>query len=215
MRNWLYRMERKFGRFAITNLMLYIVTTMLFVVICDAVLGLGVSQYLYFDSGLVLQGQVWRLITFIFLPPASSIITILFALYFNYWIGSSLEQYWGTFQFNVYYLVGILGTIIAGVLSGAATNTYLNLSLFLAFAQLFPDQQVMLFFIIPIKIKYLAYLDWILFAISFIFGSWSTRAAIVMSLVNFFLFFGGDFIRKIRDWWKYKDSRKNFRNYYK
>ena len=212
--NWLDKLERRFRRFGIPNLMLYIVTTMLFVAIFDMVIGFPLSSWIALVPSLVAKGQIWRLITFIFLPPASSPITLIISLYFYYFIGSTLERVWGTFRFNVYYICGILGCIIAGLLTGYGTNTYLNLSLFLAFAYLFPEQQVLLFYIIPIKIKYLAYLDWALFAVSLIFGSWSTRGAIIASLINFFLFFGPDimdFIRTRRG----NSVQRNFRKYYR
>lgn len=213
---WLYRWERKFGRFAIPNLMVYICLTMLAVFLLDAIVGIPVSALISLSRGALLRGQVWRLITFIFVPPASGVITILFALYFYYFIGSSLESAWGSFQFNVYYLFGVAGAIIAALISGYGSNTYLNLSLFLAFAQLFPEHQVLLFYFIPIKVKYLAYLDWALFAFNFITGlllrDWATCMAILMSLLNFFLFFGPSLLQRLRDQRRYSAVRKNWRS---
>ncbi len=173
--NWLDKLERKYGRLGIPNLMLYIVTTMLFVAIFDIVLGIPLSGYFALNRALVMRGQVWRLLTFIFIPPSSSVLTLVLGLYFYYFIGRTLEKVWGTFRFNVYYLFGVLGCMIAGLITGYGSNDYLNLSLFLAFAYLFPNHEVLLFFFIPIKMKYLAYLDWALFAISLIFGSWASR----------------------------------------
>lgn len=213
---WLYRLERKFGRYAIPNLMVYICLTMLAVFLLDAIVGIPVSSLISLNRAALLRGQVWRLLTFIFVPPASGVITILFALYFYYFIGSGLESAWGAFQFNVYYLCGMLGAIIAALVSGWGNNTYLNLSLFLAFAQLFPDHQVLLFFFIPVKVKYLAYLDWALFALSFITGllmrDWSTCMAIIMSLLNFFLFFGPGFMQRMRDRRRFSAVRRNWKN---
>ena len=132
-------------------------------------------------------------------------------LYFYYFLGSTLENVWGTFRFNLYYLVGLIGAVIAAFFTGYGTSTYLNLSLFLAFAFLFPDHEILLFFFFPIKMKYLAYVDWILFAVQLIFGDWSTKAAIIASLINFFLFFGGDLIRFVKNQKKYGAQRRNFR----
>lgn len=213
---WLYKLEWKYGRFAIPNLMLAIVLGMLTVFLGDLFFPqLGLSSYLYFDRELLLTGQVWRLLSFIVLPPPSTPLFILLALYFYYTIGQTLEHAWGSFKFNVYYLCGILGAILAGMVTGFAENAYLNLSLFLAFAALYPENQIRLFFILPIKIKYLAYLNGAFLLIAFIFGGWSTRAAIIMSLVNFFLFFGGDFISFVkmktstmRTRWNFKRSMK-------
>lgn len=212
MNQWLNWLERKFGRYGIPDVMLYVTSTMLVLYLFQNVLRVfNVTGLFALVPSLVLRGQVWRLITFVFLPPASSMLTVLLALYFYYFIGSSLENYWGTFRFNVYYLCGILGTIVAAFLTGYATNDYLNLSLFFAFAALFPEQEVLLFFVIPMKIKYLAYLDAAYFLLGFVFGSWSVRAAIIASLINFFLFFGPDFLRRQRDRQRFRATQENFR----
>ena len=212
MNNWLDRLERRYGRYKIPDLMLYITSTMLVLYLFQNVLGLfPVNQWLSLVPSLVLRGQVWRLITFVFLPPSSSILTVLLMLYFYYFIGSALESHWGSFRFNVYYLCGVLGTIVAAMITGYATNNYLNMSLFLAFAALFPEEEVLLFFVIPMKVKYLAYLDLGYFAIGLLFGSWSMRAAAVASLINFFLFFGPDYLRRERERRKFKAVRDHFR----
>ena len=136
---------------------------------------------------------------------------MVFALYFYYLIGTALEREWGSSWFNIYYIFGVIGTIIGGFITGYATNYYLNLSLFFAFAAMYPNFEVLLFFFIPIKIKWLALLDAALFLISFLFGTWPDRAAIIASLVNFLIFFGPSFFRGIRE--KYDDykRRKKFR----
>lgn len=212
MNHWLDGLERKYGRYKIPDLMLYITSTMLVLYLFQNVLGLfPVNSWLSLVPSLVLRGQVWRLITFIFLPPASSILTVLLVLYFYYFIGSALESHWGAFRFNVYYLCGMLGTIVAAMITGYATNNYLNMSLFLAFAALFPEEEVLLFFVIPMKVKYLAYLDLGYFAIGLIFGSWSMKAAAIASLINFFLFFGSDYLRRERERRKFKSVQENFR----
>lgn len=212
MKNWLYRLEYKYGRKAIPNLMMTIVIGMALVYVADLLNPtINLTSYLYLSREAILHGQVWRLFTFIFLPPVSSPIFILLSLYFYYWIGGSLESTWGSFRFNIYYLCGVIGAIIACFITGSADNYFLNMSLFFAFAVLYPDMQVMLFFVIPIKIKWLALVDAVLFAFSFIIGGWPARAAIVMSLVNFFLFFGPDFIRRIRNDSKYWRTRAQFR----
>ena len=206
------KLERKIGKFAIPNLMLAIVMGMFIVYIITLTFPqIGLWNYLYFDRKLVFSGEVWRLISFIILPPQSSIIFIILSLYFYYMIGSALENEWGSFKFNVYYLFGIIGTIIAGLITGFAQNSFLNLSLFLAFAVLYPNYEILLFFFIPIKVKYLAYLDAIYFIIILIIGSWDSKAAVLASLINFFLFFGGDFIRYIKEEKSYLKTRRNFK----
>ncbi|MEG0853211.1 MAG: hypothetical protein RSF82_05025 [Angelakisella sp.] len=207
----LYRMEYKYGRFAIHNLMIYICSTMLAVYFLQMLIRIPVIQYLSLYRGALLQGQIWRVITFIFIPPMSSPFWLLISLYFYYFIGSSLEHQWGAFKFNLYYFTGIVATVLAALISGYGDATYLNLSLFLAFAQLFPDTEFMLFFIIPVKAKWLAYLDWALFAWNFLFGSFSVKVTILFAIANFMLFFGKDFINDIRYNLKYRDTRNNYR----
>ncbi|MBR1529419.1 MAG: rhomboid family intramembrane serine protease [Oscillospiraceae bacterium] len=177
------------------------------------------TDLLYFDRAAIMQGQVWRIVTFLFLPPDSSPLFVVFALYFYWLIGKSLEHQWGSFRFNVYYFIGVIGTIIGGIITGMTTNTYLNLSLFLAFAMLFPNFEVLLFFFIPVKIKFLGMLDGALLLFSLILGTVPEKIAILVSVLNFILFFGKDLINKIKmalrrkkqqkqnHWWK--DDQNN------
>ena len=205
-KTWLNQLERKFGKFAIPNLMNIIIFGMAIVFVVDTFINpeyqFNLSSILYFDRDLILHGQVWRLLTFVFLPPDSSIFFIIFALYFYWMIGAALESQWGSFRFNVFYLTGVLFNIIAGCITGYALNTYLNLTLFLAFAMLYPNFQVLLFFIIPVKIKWLAWLDAILLGVSLIFNNFSGRLAILLSVANFLLFFSGDMIHHIKMFWR-------------
>ncbi|GHU68891.1 hypothetical protein FACS1894184_11870 [Clostridia bacterium] len=198
MRQWIRKIELKARRgWYIQNLMYYIVGGMAVVFLMDFI-GMNASNMLYFDRNAIANGQVWRLVTFIFLPPSTSILWVIFSLYFYWMIGNTLENQWGSFKFNLYYLLGIIGALLAGLITGYGDNTYVNMSLFLAFAALFPDFQMYLFFFLPIKMKWLALLDVLLYAYNFIIGSWSIRAAIVLSLLNVALFFGGDIVRMIK-----------------
>ena len=208
----LYSFERKHPRFGIPNLMTYIVIGMLFVYVFDLLaVDTSLSYFLYFDAKLILQGQLWRLITFIFLPPSSSPIFIIFTLYFDYMIGSTLESEWGSCIFSVYYIIGIVGSIAAGFITGYTINTYLNFSLFFAFAILFPNYRIVLFFFLPIQIKYLAFFNAMFFIVSLIIGNWVQRAAIIASLMNLILFFSGTLIRSIKQQIRYQKTRRAFR----
>ena len=209
----LNRLERKIGRFALPNLMFFIVICQFAVFAAQLIFPeKDLVGLLMLDRGAIINGQVWRLISFIFIPPSSSIIFMVFSLYFYYMIGSSLESQWGSFKFNVYYLMGMIGTIAAAFITGYGINTYLNFSLFFAFAVLFPNYEISLFFIVPIKVKYLAVLDAVFFIVMFIRGDWSIRLSIIAALINFFLFFGGDFIKFIKDQIYYSKTRRNFKN---
>ncbi len=215
--NWLYKLERKFGRFCIPNLMLIIIVGQFAVFAADLIMpDMGISSWIYLSRDLVLQGQVWRLLTFIFLPPSSSPVWIIISLYFYYMIGGALENEWGSFKFNVYYLVGMLGIIIGAFITGYGSNYYLNMSLFFAFAILWPNHEFLIFFVLPVKVKYLAILDAVLFIISLInalaIRDWGTFASIIASLLNLILFFGGDAIRSIKQQQGYAQTRKNWRS---
>ena len=211
LNRWLDRLDRKLGRYAIRNLMTVIVAGMAAVYVLDVLSPVGVSYYLAFSKAAILHGQIWRLVTFIFIPPDSSMLFIIFALYFYWLAGSALENQWGSFKFNVYYLCGMIGTILSGWITGYATNSYLNLSLFLAFALLYPDFQVNLFFFLPVKIKYLAMLDAAGLLLSFIVGTMASRLALAMALINVAIFFGGDLISRIKNMYRRYKWKKAFR----
>src|ERR1700681_3949122 len=108
----LARLERRLGRYAIPNLIMYVVGGMAVVWVLLLSRPEGVGR-LMLDMGAVRRGQVWRLVTFLFIPQASSPIWVLVTVYFTWWVGSSLEQHWGAFKFNVYYFIGAIGTIAA------------------------------------------------------------------------------------------------------
>ncbi len=189
----LNRLDKKFGRYAIKNLMLIFVGAMAIVFIMNLAIastaGKSIYSQLIFDREAIFRGEIWRIFTFIFLPPNSSPLFIILSLYLYYIIGSTLERQWGAFGFNAFYLLGIIGSIIAGFIVDYATNYYLNLSLFLAFALLNPDFELLLFFFIPIKMKWLAVLDIFLIAVDFFQSSWDIRASIIASLMNLLIFF--------------------------
>lgn len=209
------RLERRFRWLAIPNLMLIIVGAMAIVFIMDFAIGnttgRSLISILSFDRDAILSGQVWRVVTFLFVPPSTSVIWVIFGLYFYYMIGSTLENQWGAFGFTLYYLIGALGSIISGFIAGSVTNSYLNLSMFFAFALLYPDYQILLFFFIPIKMKYLALLDAVSFIVMFILGSWSTRLAIIVALINLFIFFGPNFIDRIKGLYRSYQWKQKFK----
>lgn len=191
---WLDKLERKFGRFAIRGLMTYIVggSGLVFLLL---MLDISYLRYLTLDLSAVLRGEVWRLVTYIFIPDSLSPIWIIFTLYLAYMIGNQLEHEWGSFKFNVYYLIGMLGTTIAILLTGGpGTATYLNLSLFLAFAYFYPNYEFLIFFILPVKVKYLAWIDfaYITYTVLLAPVPLSAKVAALVSIINYFIFFGKD-----------------------
>ena len=194
---WVDKLERKYGRYAIPNLMNYIVIGMGIVFLMDMFVrpftGFSLSSLLTFSKGAIMRGQIWRLVTFVLMPPSASMIWIFFSLYFYWLIGTTLENHWGRFRFNAYYLFGMIGAIIAGFITGHATNLYLNLSLLLAFAILYPNHEV-LFLFISIKMKWLAIFDAVMLLLSAWGSGLSGWIALIFSLINVILFFGSDLI---------------------
>ena len=197
-------------RFGIPHLMLYVVVGNIIVFVLQMLTSSnpGALSFLTFQLSGLLRGEIWRIITFIFFPLDSNPFFLLLALYFYYWIGSSLEREWGTARFTIYYLSGVLLTVIGAVLASLITGrydltvsgaTYVNLSMFLAFAVLFPDMQVLIMFIIPVKIKWLAIIDGVLFAVmvvvSLASGNWIGVVLPIMALLNFLVFVWPEILR--------------------
>ena len=181
--NWLDKLERKFGRYAIPNLTVYLLAGY---VIGFAVyyLAPNLLRYLTLEPYYILHGQIWRLITWVFMPTDTNLVYLLIMALFYYQLGTTLERTWGTFRFNVYIFGGMLFTVIGAFLlygimylmNGGVTTemlligtsfstSYINMSIFLAFACMYPDMQVLLMFIIPIKMKWMAAVYGVLIAL--------------------------------------------------
>ena len=210
---WLYRLERKLGRnIGVTNIMLYITGTMLAFYALSEIAMPGLFELLYFSRELILYGQFWRAITFVFIPPTNllSPLWVLLTLFVAYRIGQSLEHAWGKTLFTMYLVFGALGAIIAGFITEFATNYYIFISLILAFCYVNPNATFLLFFILPVKAKHIAIVNWIFYIWMFIQGDLSSRVAIAFSLLNFFLFFGPDVWRTIRQNYNTVRRRKQY-----
>lgn len=218
-------LKRNYHRFLLRNRNKGIPNLMLVLMIANAAINilsffhLNIAEYLVFDISKIFSGQVWRLFTYPLtaLYGQQSIFSLVLSMYFYTWVGKALEGIWGTLRLNLYYLTGILLTDLAAILIYLITGipiivtaSYLNASLFLAIATLIPEQQVMVFFLIPVKMKWMALVDigltvyeiaknlvvmqqifttpvWMLIL-------WLGGAAI-MAFVNYFLHFGKDFLR--------------------
>lgn len=206
---FLNKLERKFGRTAISNLTMYIIGTYILGYLLEFFAG-NLIQYFYLDPYLILHGQVWRLVSWLLVPPWDFSLLVIISLWFYYSIGNTLERSWGTFRYNFYIFGGIIMTIIgAFILYGIAalvygsergaiysymyspyfSTYYICLSIFLGFAMTYPNMQVLLMFLIPIKMKYLAILDVVLLAYDMIKGGWGIRVVVLSSLMNVLIFF--------------------------
>ena len=197
--SWLNRFCYKHPRFGIPNLMNIIVMGSVLVYLLDMFSQNSFSSMLYFSLPHILQGQVWRLITFVFIPLNSSLIWFVLSTYLYWMIGTTLEREWGSTKFTLFYVMGVVLNILLGLLTGYATMTYVNLSMFFAFATLYPNTQFFIFFFIPVKVKWLAWLDAALFAWSvvnyLIHGQFLLALIPILAILNYFLFFSADFAR--------------------
>ena len=211
--SFLDKLDRKFGRYALRNLMTVIVVGTAIVWFLNMLVysrsGVQITKWLYFNKAAILQGEVWRVVTFVFVPQTNSFFSLFLSLYFYWLIGNSLENAWGSFKFDLFYLCGFVGAIGSGFITGYATMEYLNLSLFLAFAMLYPDHQILLFFFLPIKVKWLAIIDFIGLVLLFIFTSWVERIALLVALFNVALFFCASWFRTFRVWNKRRKWKRD------
>ena len=215
---WLDKLERKYGKYAIPNLMYYVIILYIVGFVINIVAPELYTEYLALDAQAILHGQIWRIFTFIIQPPNSSYFFILFALYLYYMIGKTLEYMWGAFRFNLYFFSGMLLHVIACLLiylvfgmNFQMGSFYLNMSLFFVYVALFPDAEFLLFFIIPIKAKWLGIIEGAYFAITIAAGFivpvgsplWfsllqagimalpANSISALLSLLNFIIFFLG------------------------
>lgn len=198
--NWLDKLEKKFGRFAIPNLTMYLIGAY--------IIGFGIYyflpglfKWLTLEPYFILRGQVWRVISWVLVPPSGSLISIIFIVLLYYSLGTALERAWGTFRYNVYIFSGILFTVIGAFAlyfiagtgmvgyGGLFSTYYINMSIFLAFAVSYPDMELLLYFIIPIKMKWMAIVYAVFILYDFIAGNFISRVTIAASLLNFVVFF--------------------------
>lgn len=190
------KLENKYRKYAIRNLMFYIIGMY---AIGFFVLQINPDfyfQYLALDAQAILRGQIWRVITFMIYPPSLSPLFLLLSLYVYFSLGTVLERAWGSFRFNVYFFIGIIGHVLAAFVGYFAfheiwilTTTFLNFSIFFAYAMTFPDAQFYLMFVFPIKAKVLALFELAIYLYYFAFGNSRTRCEIILSLANVILFY--------------------------
>ncbi|PKM57290.1 MAG: hypothetical protein CVU98_06855 [Firmicutes bacterium HGW-Firmicutes-3] len=213
---WLDRLEKKYHKYAIPNLIQYVVGGMAMVFIFGLI-NPSILDFLSFSPKLVMEGQIWRVFTFIFLPRTKSLLWIIFSLLFFLFAGRTIEQYWGAFRFNVYYLVGTLGTIVAGIIVEALyggmiaiplTNYYLNMTMLFALAAIIPNFEVRIYFILPVKMKYIGYIFGGLLLWEFLSGPLPQKIIIFASVLNFILFFGPSLINKSKQTYRKQQYRQ-------
>ena len=223
--NFLDKMERKFGKYAIPNLIVYLIGAYCIGYLLQY-MSPGILKYLNMQPYYVLHGQIWRIITWIFQPTESNLFFLIIMMLFYFQLGRVLENTWGTFRFNAYIFGGMLITVVgslllygiiylffgqafaytaSGLMGNIISTKYINMSIFLAFAAMYPEMKVMLYFVIPIKMKWMAvvYLVFIGYdliqvfsGVNAVLGSgmawWVTiimLVTIALSLLNFLIFY--------------------------
>lgn len=205
----LQKLERRFGRFAIPNLMRYVIIMYVIGFVIEFINPTFYYLWLSFDIDAILSGQVWRIVTFLVQPMEDSVFFMILMCYVYYSIGTNLEHIWGTFRFNLYYFMGILCNILATIiiyvitkvfwgygLSVPVSLSYLNMSMLLALAVTFPNLEFLFMFLIPIKAKYL-YIGYILYLAYKIIEAFSVNVfsglvvliCSVVSLLNFIIYY--------------------------
>lgn len=213
---WIDRLNAKFGRYGVPNVtVLLIAGQVVAFVINQAPRELGaesLAERMLLSPAHVLAGEWWQLFTFLFVPPATNPVFAFFGWYLFYLMGSTLEAQWGAFRYNLYLLLGYLASVVlafvtyfatgrlaAGIGDEGASNLYLYSTVFLAFARLYPDFVLSIFFIFPVKVRYLAMLTWIGYGVTFLFSKfWLDQAMVVAATFNYLVFFGTQQLQDMR-----------------
>ena len=212
---FLNRLERKLGRYAVPNLMLYMIVLYGAGFLLSQMMPGFYQTWLDLDVYRILHGEVWRLITFVLQPPSNNPFWVILELYIYYSIGRSLENMWGAFRFNVYYFSGLLFQIISAFvfygiacliigqgmvyinMEGIGSMFYVNRSMFLAYFVMIPNATFLMFFLIPVKAKWLGIIYGALMVYEAIWNitnkgiivGGAYALAIVISVLNFIIFF--------------------------
>jgi hypothetical protein len=193
---WIDRAEARFGHLAIPGLLRWVALVNVLVFIAHKLYA-PTFALLDLHAGLVLRGEVWRLVTYIFIPEICSMIPLpdwfnaaVFVM-FMWWVGDGLDTAWGPFRTNLFYLLGMVGTTIAAFFFGAAlSNIVLNTSVFFAFARFYGDQIIYLFFILPVKVKWAAGFAAAGLLLNFVPQGLEAQSALAAALANYLVFFG-------------------------
>ncbi|MGE3242955.1 MAG: rhomboid family intramembrane serine protease [Pirellulales bacterium] len=208
---WIDRLESKLGRFAVPNVTVILIAGQVLIYLASHApppfAGEAVFETIGFDPSRVAAGEWWRLITFAFTPPGTNALFAFFFWYLFYLFGTTLEAQWGAFRYNVYLLLGYFASLALGMgvwfatgLAGqVASNAFLYGSVFLAFARLYPDFTMYIFFVFPVKARWLALFQWVMYGLTVLSNPLSLAAAMVFaSVFNYLVFFGREIVQGMR-----------------
>lgn len=198
MERFLNQLERRFGRYAFDNLTLVLVAAQAAALVLSLAKP-GFAQMLVLDPAYVWAGQYWRLVSYLFLPTSFSPLWALMGLYFLHLMGTNLEAQWGAFKYQLFWFFGAAITALGALLLNVPTdNRFLLMSLFLAFATLFPRYEIRLFFILPLQVRWLAMFDALVICWSIGQAYGWAKLMPVLAVANYLLFFGGSLIDLLR-----------------
>lgn len=188
--NWLDHLERRFSWFSLPNLAIYLVVVQVFGFLFLQI-NPQVFEKMVLHPSFVLQGEWWRIVSFLAIPFSANLFFQLIAVWFLFFIVNLVENSLGEFKTTLYLVIAL---VLANVFSfvfqyPVFSAAYIELSFFLAVAVLMPDVEILLFFILPVKIKYLGYISLAFVLFSLVFSNWYERVFLVFMLANFFLFF--------------------------
>lgn len=209
--NWLDKLERKYGNYGLEGLMRYISLLMLSVFILNKS-NLLPYYKLYLNIGAIMHGEVWRIFTFLLIPQSSNILFLIFELSILVMCADGLEAEWGTFKLTVYYFCGAIANILMACIVPEIQlgSNYIYLSLFLGFATLYPDYEILIFFILPVKMKYIAFLSgaWIIYVIAL--SPIYMKIAMALSVGNYILFFWKEAFNTMKRNYRQKSRQKKY-----
>ncbi len=192
--------QKRFGAFPLQNIAYYLIAGQV-LAFALGTLNPNFNTLFILQRNLLFSGEWWRSITFLFVPLSMSPLWAVLQWYFMYMIGNALEADWGAFRFTFYLAIGYIASILSSLLfpTLVVTNAYIFSSLFLAYAYLNPEFSILIFFILPVKIKWIAYITWLGLGVSFFTGDLGGKTLLVLSVSNFLIFFGKEIFYTLQD----------------
>ena len=211
-----FKIRRFFRNFSIENLMTYVAATMAIIFVGDLFTDYQLSSWLSFNRDAILDGQIWRIFTFLVMPQTNEIVWIAVSVYFYYLIGQDVENSWGSHNLTLYFLTGSALLIAVGFATGYSHSHYLYFSLFLVHAHLHPRDVIRLFMLIPLEAKWIAVIDAVymlykffqafqLYLLGYVQIALGIQLSVLAAFATFFIFFGKEYFSRLSNKWKHRN----------
>ena len=213
--NWIDKLQRRYGRYGIPNLVNGLMIGQLAAGLIILLINWKFSALISLDRASLLHGQIWRLVTFLFQPIWLGGFLGILNLVFYFWIGNALTRFWGDFRMTLFIALGMAGAWAGCLLTGAASPSAIYLSMLFAYCWLWPDQGVLLFGIIPFKMKYLGWFELFVWALEFLTSSMRARLSLVLGLAGFLAFLGPEVFQWCKDAISGYKRRRDWNNQWK